>query len=159
MNATDDPEEILAHDLAFHREIASAAGNATMAAILDGLSSRTFRARVRRGHQEQDAIARTRREHAAIHRALAARDPEAARAAAAAHVGGVEEWLRGRVGVSARPAPVSGGARRPAGQGRLNLSVTSSNGRRCTVIRSSSRAGGSVSGSGRSSRSVTVTSV
>lgn len=98
MNATDDPEEILAHDLAFHREIASAAGNATMAAILDGLSSRTFRARVRRGHQEQDAIARTRREHAAIHRALAARDPEAARAAAAAHVGGVEEWLRGRVG-------------------------------------------------------------
>ncbi|MEV5347608.1 FadR/GntR family transcriptional regulator [Streptomyces achromogenes] len=98
MNATDDPEEVLAHDLAFHREIASAAGNATMAAILDGLSSRTFRARVRRGHQEQDAIARTRREHAAIHRALAARDPEAARAAAAAHVGGVEEWLRGRVG-------------------------------------------------------------
>ncbi|WP_030611618.1 FadR/GntR family transcriptional regulator [Streptomyces achromogenes] len=98
MNATDDPEEVLAHDLAFHREIASAAGNATMAAILDGLSSRTFRARVRRGHQEPDAIARTRREHAAIHRALAARDPEAARAAAAAHVGGVEEWLRGRVG-------------------------------------------------------------
>ncbi|GHG93800.1 FadR/GntR family transcriptional regulator [Streptomyces rubradiris] len=98
MNATDDPEEILAHDLAFHREIASAAGNATMAAILDGLSSRTFRARVRRGHQDQDAITRTRREHAAIHRALAARDPEAARAAAAAHVGEVEEWLRGRAG-------------------------------------------------------------
>ncbi|MEU3522282.1 FCD domain-containing protein [Streptomyces sp. NPDC038707] len=97
MDATDDPEEILAHDLAFHREIASAAGNATMAAILDGLSSRTFRARLRRGHQEADAFARTRREHAAIHRALAARDPEAARAAAAAHVGGVEEWLRGRL--------------------------------------------------------------
>ncbi|MEU9352024.1 FCD domain-containing protein [Streptomyces griseoloalbus] len=96
MNATDDPEEIIAHDLAFHREIVAAAGNETMAAILEGLSSRTFRARVRRGHQEEDAFARTRREHAAIHRALAARDPEAARAAAAAHVGAVEEWLRTR---------------------------------------------------------------
>lgn len=96
MNATDDPEEILAHDLAFHREIAAAAGNETMAAILEGLSSRTFRARVRRGRREEGAFARTRREHAAIHRALAARDPEAARAAAAAHVGGVEQWLRDR---------------------------------------------------------------
>ncbi|MFC9288013.1 FCD domain-containing protein, partial [Streptomyces sp. NPDC057052] len=92
------PEEILAHDLAFHREIAAAAGNETMAAILEGLSSRTFRARVRRGRREEGAFARTRREHAAIHRALAARDPEAARAAAAAHVGGVEQWLRGRAG-------------------------------------------------------------
>ncbi|MEZ3177930.1 FCD domain-containing protein [Streptomyces pimonensis] len=97
MNATDDPEEILAHDLAFHREIAAAAGNATMAAILEGLSSRTFRARVWRGYQEEGAFARTRREHAAIHRALAARDPEAARAAAATHVDAVEEWLRGRL--------------------------------------------------------------
>ncbi|WP_369231090.1 FadR/GntR family transcriptional regulator [Streptomyces sp. R21] len=94
MNATDDPEEILAHDLAFHRAIVAAAGNETMTAILDGLSSRTFRARVWRGYQEEGAFARTRREHAAIHRALAARDPEAARVAAAAHVGEVEEWLR-----------------------------------------------------------------
>jgi DNA-binding FadR family transcriptional regulator len=98
MNATDDPDRILAHDLAFHRAIAEAAGNETMAAILEGLSSRTFRARVWRGYQEAGAIARTRREHAAIHRALAARDPEAARTAAAAHVREVEEWLRGRLG-------------------------------------------------------------
>ncbi|MER5428363.1 FadR/GntR family transcriptional regulator [Streptomyces sp. NPDC002588] len=98
MNATDDPDEILAHDLAFHRAIAEAAGNETMAAILEGLSSRTFRARVWRGFREEGAFDRTRREHAAIHRALAARDPEAARAAAAAHVGEVEEWLRLQVG-------------------------------------------------------------
>ncbi|WP_133915697.1 FadR/GntR family transcriptional regulator [Streptomyces sp. NBC_00582] len=97
MNATEDPEEILAHDLAFHRAIAEAAGNETMAAILEGLSSRTFRARVWRGYREEGAFDRTRREHAAIHRALAARDPEAARAAAAAHVGAVEEWLRAQV--------------------------------------------------------------
>ncbi|MFF8882705.1 FadR/GntR family transcriptional regulator [Streptomyces flaveolus] len=97
MDATDDPEELLAHDLAFHREIVAAAGNETMAAILEGLSSRTFRDRVRRGHHDKGAFDRTRREHAAIHRALAARDPEAARAAAAAHVGAVEEWLRARL--------------------------------------------------------------
>lgn len=97
MNATEDPEEILAHDLAFHRTIAAAAGNGTMAAVLEGLSSRTFRARVWRGYQEADAFERTRREHARIHRALVARDPEAARAAAAAHVGEVEEWLRSRL--------------------------------------------------------------
>ncbi|MER6684431.1 FadR/GntR family transcriptional regulator [Streptomyces olivaceoviridis] len=109
MNATDDPEEILAHDLAFHREIASAAGNETMAAILDGLSSRTFRARVWRGYQEEGAFARTRREHAAIHRALAAHDPEAARAAAAAHVGEVEEWLRAQLG--GQPASSAGDVR------------------------------------------------
>ncbi|GLW46453.1 GntR family transcriptional regulator [Streptomyces sp. NBRC 14336] len=98
MHATDDPEEVLVHDLAFHREIALAAGNATMAAILDSLSSRTFRARVRRAYQEEGALDRTRHEHAAIHRALVARDPDAARAAAAVHVGEVEAWLRARSG-------------------------------------------------------------
>lgn len=97
MNATDDPEEILSHDLAFHRAIAGAAGNDTMAAILEGLSSRTFRARVWRGYQEEGAFERTRREHARIHHALLARDPEAARAAAAAHVGEVEEWLKSQL--------------------------------------------------------------
>ncbi|MEU0744186.1 FCD domain-containing protein [Streptomyces sp. NPDC006134] len=97
MSTTADPEEALTHDLAFHREIAAAAGNETMAAMLEGLSSRTVRARVWRGHQDEEALDRTRREHAAIHRALAARDPEAARTAAAAHVRGVEEWLRARL--------------------------------------------------------------
>ncbi|MFE4721470.1 FadR/GntR family transcriptional regulator, partial [Streptomyces sp. NPDC056728] len=97
MAATDDPEEILSHDLAFHRVIATAAGNDTMAAILEGLSSRTFRARVWRGYQEEGAFERTGREHARIHRALVARDPEAARAAAAAHVGEVEAWMRSQL--------------------------------------------------------------
>ncbi|MFE6287274.1 FadR/GntR family transcriptional regulator [Streptomyces sp. NPDC057877] len=103
MNTTDDPERVLAHDLAFHREIAAAAGNETLAALLEGLSSRTFRARVWRGYQEEGAFDRTRREHAAIHRALTARDPEAARTAAAAHVGEVEQWLRARLADGSGP--------------------------------------------------------
>lgn len=94
MRDTDDHDRILAHDLAFHRAIAVAAGNETMAVILDGLSSRTFRARVWRGYREEGAYERTRLEHVRIHQALVARDPEAARAAAAAHVGEVERWLR-----------------------------------------------------------------
>ncbi len=94
MNATEEWEGIVAHDLAFHRAIVAAAGNDTMAAILEGLSTHTFRARVWRGYQQEGAFERTRREHERIHAALVARDPEAARAAAAAHVGGVEEWLR-----------------------------------------------------------------
>ncbi|MCX3059019.1 FadR/GntR family transcriptional regulator [Streptomyces beihaiensis] len=98
MNATDDPEEILSHDLAFHRAIVAAAGNETMAAMLEGLSSRTFRARVWRGYQEEGAFERTRREHSRILAALRARDPEAARSAAAAHVGEVAAWLRGQSG-------------------------------------------------------------
>ncbi|MGW7413591.1 FadR/GntR family transcriptional regulator [Streptomyces sp. NPDC054863] len=97
MNGTEDPEEFLAADMAFHRTITQAAGNEALAAIVEGLSSRTFRARVRRGHQEVGAFAVTREEHRRIHRALVGRDPEAARVAAAAHVGAVEEWLRGQL--------------------------------------------------------------
>lgn len=97
MNATDDPDEILAHDLAFHRTIVGAAGNDSLAAIVDGLSSQTFRARVWRGYAEQGAFEQTRKEHTRIHQALVARDPEAARAAASAHVGEVEHWLRSQL--------------------------------------------------------------
>ncbi|MGA5097078.1 FadR/GntR family transcriptional regulator [Streptomyces lavendulocolor] len=97
MNTTDDPERILAHDLAFHRAVADACGNETMAAMLEGLASRTFRTRVWRGYQEEGAYDRTRREHARIHRALVDRDPEAARTAAAAHVSEVEAWLRSQL--------------------------------------------------------------
>ncbi|MFD3513959.1 FadR/GntR family transcriptional regulator [Streptomyces sp. NPDC058657] len=98
MNGTDDPEEFLAADMAFHRTVAQAAGNEALAAIVEGLSSRTFRARVRRGLQDAGAFAQTREEHRRIYRALLDRDPEAARVAAAAHVSTVEEWLRGQLG-------------------------------------------------------------
>ncbi|MCX5201375.1 FadR family transcriptional regulator [Streptomyces sp. NBC_00237] len=97
MQETDDTEAFLAADMAFHRTITHAAGNEALAAIVEGLSSRTFRARVRRGHQEADAFARTREDHARIYQALVSRDPEAARVAAASHVGAVEDWLRGQL--------------------------------------------------------------
>ncbi|MEV5747015.1 FadR/GntR family transcriptional regulator [Actinoallomurus sp. NPDC052308] len=87
-------EEIVGHDLEFHRVITEAAGNPVLGAILDGLNSRTFRARVWRGYREEGVFPRTNHEHDAIYRALVERDPDGARVAAAVHIGAVEEWAR-----------------------------------------------------------------
>ncbi|MDL4774489.1 MULTISPECIES: FadR/GntR family transcriptional regulator [Thermomonosporaceae] len=97
MNHCERVEDFVAADLAFHQTIVAAAGNPALEAVVAGLSTRTFRARVWRGHRDAGAIPRMRLEHERIYRALLARDPEAARAAAAVHVGEVEEWLRANV--------------------------------------------------------------
>jgi GntR family transcriptional regulator, transcriptional repressor for pyruvate dehydrogenase complex len=87
-------EEIVGHDLEFHRIITEAAGNPVLGAILAGLNSRTFRARVWRGYREEGVFPRTNSEHDAIYRALVERDPDGARVAAAVHIGEVEAWVR-----------------------------------------------------------------
>nr|WP_246062373.1 FadR/GntR family transcriptional regulator [Haloactinospora alba] len=86
--------ETVAADLTFHQAIVDITGNATLAAINDGLSSRTFNARVWHGHREAGLTARLREDHERIYRGLLNRDPEAARAAATMHVLEVERWLR-----------------------------------------------------------------
>ncbi|WP_304455348.1 FadR/GntR family transcriptional regulator [Nocardiopsis sp. YSL2] len=80
-------------DLGFHQAIVESTGNATLAAINAGLSSRTFNARVWAGHREAGLTAKLREDHVLIHAALVARDPDAARAAATTHVMRVERWL------------------------------------------------------------------
>lgn len=87
-------EEIVEHDMEFHRLVNEAAGNPVLAALLSGLSSRTFRARVWRGYDEDGVFPRTFAEHERIYQALADRDPEGARLAAAVHIGAVEDWAR-----------------------------------------------------------------
>ncbi|WP_304454349.1 FadR/GntR family transcriptional regulator [Nocardiopsis sp. YSL2] len=89
-------EEMVSADRDFHRSIVAAAGNATLAAVLDGLSSRTFRARVWRGHEDEGVLGRLHSDHERIYQALDRRDPQAAHTAAAAHVLEVEAWLRVR---------------------------------------------------------------
>jgi DNA-binding FadR family transcriptional regulator len=42
----------------------------------------------------QVAVDRTREQHVAIYEAIAARQPEVARAWATVHIAGVEDWLR-----------------------------------------------------------------
>ncbi|NUS16682.1 MAG: FadR family transcriptional regulator [Streptomyces sp.] len=92
--ARHDVELLNEHDAAFHRAVIAAAGNSTLATLLDGISSRTVRARVWRGMVDDDAGDRTVAEHRAIYSALAARDGALAEAAALLHVSTTEQWLR-----------------------------------------------------------------
>jgi GntR family transcriptional repressor for pyruvate dehydrogenase complex len=87
-------EDLVAHDVEFHRLIAEAGGNAYLASLLDGLSSSTIRARVWRGRTEQGAVQITLSEHGAVLDALRHRDPERARTSMTVHICGVEAWLR-----------------------------------------------------------------
>ena len=89
-----DIETLVANDAEFHGRIAAGAGNPLLCSLLASLSSHTQRARVWRGLTQERAVERTLEEHHAIQRALAARDPEAARSWATVHIAGVEEWLR-----------------------------------------------------------------
>jgi GntR family transcriptional repressor for pyruvate dehydrogenase complex len=88
------PEAFVEADQAFHAAIAQATGNPALAALLDNLAGPTIRARVWRAITEQRATEDTIAEHERIYEALAARDPELARAAGAMHIHGVERWLR-----------------------------------------------------------------
>ena len=85
--------ELVEHDEAFHRLVVTAAGNATLASMLAGVSGRTTRGRVWRGVLEAGATERTIFEHAAILAALHAGDPQLAEAAALLHVSTTERWF------------------------------------------------------------------
>ncbi|WP_431871719.1 FadR/GntR family transcriptional regulator [Nocardiopsis eucommiae] len=88
-----DADRAPAEDLDFHRAVVACAGNATLSAVHAGLSSRTFNERVWAGLGREGLTDTLFQDHRRIHEALTARDPEAARAAAAAHVLRVERWL------------------------------------------------------------------
>ncbi|GII20961.1 FadR/GntR family transcriptional regulator [Planosporangium mesophilum] len=92
----DDPDidRLIAADLEFHRRIAAGSGNPVLASLIDNLSAPTVRARIWRGISQEGAAARTHEQHWAIFSAIRSRQPELARAWAAVHVAGVEEWLR-----------------------------------------------------------------
>ncbi|MBG0832209.1 FadR family transcriptional regulator [Planomonospora sp. ID67723] len=87
-------EQLVANDLEFHQRIAEGSGNAVLCSLIESLSGPTTRARVWRGLTQENALEKTREQHAAICEAIAARQPEVARAWATVHIAGVEEWLR-----------------------------------------------------------------
>jgi GntR family transcriptional regulator, transcriptional repressor for pyruvate dehydrogenase complex len=93
MGACATVEEFIANDLRFHRVIAVASGNPVLASLLDSVAGGTSRARVWRAITEEGATVRTRDEHAAIYRALAAHRPDLSRAWATVHLSGVESWI------------------------------------------------------------------
>ncbi|MCP2164780.1 FadR/GntR family transcriptional regulator [Goodfellowiella coeruleoviolacea] len=86
-------EELVEHDLEFHRGIAHASGNSYLARLLDTLAGPTVRVRIWRGITQASAVERTVAEHRAIVSALAAHQPELARSWSTVHVAGVEQWL------------------------------------------------------------------
>jgi DNA-binding FadR family transcriptional regulator len=95
LEAATTADDFLEADIAFHACIASGARNVVLASLLDTFSSRTYRARyLNAGLGLEDSLVSGRAAHLRIYEAVAARDPEAARASAAAHVTTVAAWLR-----------------------------------------------------------------
>jgi DNA-binding FadR family transcriptional regulator len=94
MRGLSEPERLVAEDLDFHAAIATAAGNATLAALTAAVAGRTARVRIWRAVVEHDVLSWTHDQHTAILRALRARDSLAAWTAATTHVIEVEEWVR-----------------------------------------------------------------
>ncbi|MFI7432313.1 FCD domain-containing protein [Micromonospora haikouensis] len=102
--AADDAEKLIRFDTAFHHTVVAATGNETLTSLLDGLSSRTVRARVWRGLIEGNSAHQTIDEHHAIYLALRARDQSLAQASALMHVNTSEAWLRRVLAVQATDA-------------------------------------------------------
>lgn len=91
---TTDIEGLVAHDLEFHGAIADLSGNSYLATLIESLSSHTVRARVWRGLTQENSIARTLAEHAAIVDAIAIGDAKLVESLSTVHIAGVEHWLR-----------------------------------------------------------------
>lgn len=89
-----DVETLVAHDTRFHATIVEAAGNSYLSTLIASLSSQTARARIWRGVTQQNSAARTLAEHSAIVDALELKDARLAEVLTAAHIYGVEHWLR-----------------------------------------------------------------
>jgi GntR family transcriptional repressor for pyruvate dehydrogenase complex len=94
VSAESSTDELVANDLEFHRRIVEASGNSVLCSLLESLSGPTMRGRIWRGLTQEGAWDRTHAEHHAILDAIADRQPDVARAWAAVHVAGVEQWLR-----------------------------------------------------------------
>jgi GntR family transcriptional regulator, transcriptional repressor for pyruvate dehydrogenase complex len=88
-----DSDDLVSHDAEFHALVAEAAGNQTLASMLDGLSRRTIRARAWRGAVQAGSAEMTIEQHTAILTALEGRDQALAEATALIHVATSQEWF------------------------------------------------------------------
>jgi len=94
MDSASSVETLVPLDQEFHGRIAECSGNPVLASLIRAVSAPTTRARVWRGITQEGALRRTHAEHESIYAALAAHEPELARAWATVHVAGVEQWLQ-----------------------------------------------------------------
>ena len=95
---TTSVDDLVAHDLVFHRAISELSGNAYLTGLLDSLSGSTLRARVWRGLIDEGAVERTLKEHRAIVDALELGDAELVHSQVLVHVSGVAQWLQKALG-------------------------------------------------------------
>ncbi|MHC3000031.1 FadR/GntR family transcriptional regulator [Microbacterium sp. HJ5] len=93
-----DLEAFIDADTEFHRIIARASGNPPLAAIIDTLVGRTFRARLWRAISQRGSVREAQAEHRAILDELARHDPERARIRMEVHLLGVEEFSAAHAG-------------------------------------------------------------
>ncbi len=87
-----DLEGFIDADTEFHRMIARGSGNPALAAIIDTLVGRTFRARLWRAISHRGSVREAQAEHRAILDELKRRDPARARIRMQVHLLGVEEF-------------------------------------------------------------------
>jgi GntR family transcriptional repressor for pyruvate dehydrogenase complex len=116
MRVAASESERIEHDAEFHRLVAAASGNETLASMLNAVSSRTIRGRVWRGVTEEGAGPRSVTQHQDILDALRSRDQDRAAAAALVHVATTEAWFRDALG-DWTPLPSGDGAG-PGSNGR-----------------------------------------
>jgi GntR family transcriptional repressor for pyruvate dehydrogenase complex len=113
MREAEGLEQLVVHDAEFHNRVADAGGNQTLAAMLDGLSSKTLRARVWRGIIDGEAAEQTVAQHTDIYTALLTGDPNLAQAAAVVHVLTTETWFRRVLASRNESTPRQSGRRSP----------------------------------------------
>ncbi len=83
--ALEDPQQFLVHDIAFHRAVAAASGNPTLATLVEMVSAVMYERRrdtIGRAHDFNEALEM----HRGVYRAIRARKPDEARAAMREHI-------------------------------------------------------------------------
>ncbi len=123
MNVENSAQAFIEADTAFHAVILDACGNATLASLVQNLSSGTVRARMWQALVTEGALEATRASHRAIYDALLARDADRAAAADLMHLAIAGEWLQQLLATTEPPRlnfTVDAGAMplRPAAGGR-----------------------------------------
>jgi GntR family transcriptional repressor for pyruvate dehydrogenase complex len=93
MEAETQVPAFIEADSQFHRVILDACGNATLASLIQNMSSGTLRARMWQALVAEGAVEATRASHRAIYDALVARDADRAAAADLMHLAIAGEWL------------------------------------------------------------------
>jgi len=94
MDGAQSTQQFIDADNEFHRVIVLAAGNATLASLIQSLSGGMIRARMWRTITDHDAVDVTKQRHLDIYTALRAGDPDQASAADLVHLADGERWLQ-----------------------------------------------------------------